>query len=139
MAKSEVFTLQHSDLNGFLFSIVGSEPNGMTLNVVSLLGRLGVDPWGEAGRLATLPRDAAKEWLAQTIASSPTSIWSLPDANVIAARLITLLPNRVAGQTSTAVLSRSGGTDLRKSLVPLILGALAAAVVCALLAQLAAG
>lgn len=139
MGKSEVFTLQHSDLNGFLFSVVGSEPNGMTLNVVSLLGRLGVDPWGEAGRLATLPRDAAKEWLAQTIASSPTSIWSLPDANVIAARLITLLPNRAAGQTSTAALSRSGTTDLGKSLVPLILGALGAAIVCALLAQLAAG
>jgi hypothetical protein len=138
MGKSEVFTLQHSDLNGFLFSVVGSEPNGMTLNVVSLLGRLGVDPWGEAGRLATLPRDAAKEWLAQTIASSPTSIWSLPDANVIAARLITLLPNRVAGQTSTAALSRTGTTDLRNSLVPLILGALGAAIVCALLAQLAA-
>jgi len=32
----------------------------MTLGVVSLLARMGVDPWSEAGRLATLPKDAAE-------------------------------------------------------------------------------
>ena len=43
-----------------LISVVGNESNGMTLGVVSLLARMGVDPWSEVGRLATLPKDAAE-------------------------------------------------------------------------------
>ena len=116
MRKSEIFSLGHSDLNGFLFSAIGREPSGVTLSVVSFLARLDVDPWREAGRLATLPRDTAKEWLAQTIASAPTSIWSLPEANVIAARLVTLLPRRATRQAGVvnrlvSVLRGSGPGD----------------------------
>ena len=91
MEQSNAFALQHSDLNGFLFAVVGPEPSGMSLSVVSLLARLGVDPWREAGRLASLPKEAAGEWLAQTIAGA-SSAWPLSDAKVIAARLIPLLP-----------------------------------------------
>jgi hypothetical protein len=114
--KSEIFSLGHSDLNGFLFSTIGREPSGVTLSVVSFLARLDVDPWREAGRLATLPRDTAKEWLAQTIASAPTSIWSLPEANVIAARLVTLLPRRATRKAGVvnrlvSVLRGSGTGD----------------------------
>jgi hypothetical protein len=47
--KSEIFSLEHSDLNGFLFSAIGREPSGVTLSVVSFLARLDVDPWREAG------------------------------------------------------------------------------------------
>src|SRR5437764_15194754 len=70
--QSEISTLKHSDLNGFLFAAVGPEPSGMSLSVISLLARLGVDPWREAGRLAGLPKEVASEWLAKTIASSPS-------------------------------------------------------------------
>jgi transcriptional regulator of acetoin/glycerol metabolism len=35
------FSLLHSDLNDFLFASVGDEQNGMALNVISALTRLG--------------------------------------------------------------------------------------------------
>lgn len=66
----------------------------MTLSVLSTLARLGMDPWQEAGRLAKLPQTAAIEGLARIIAAMPASLWSLPDATIIAARLVALLPSR---------------------------------------------
>jgi hypothetical protein len=43
----------------FLFESLGVQENGMDLSVLSALARAGVDPWAEAKRLATLPRQAA--------------------------------------------------------------------------------
>ena len=94
MANDKRYSLQHSDLNGFLFAEVGVEASGMTLSVLSTLARLDVDPWQEAGRLAKLPRLTAVNWLAGTIARMPSSLWSLADATVIAGRLVSLLPPR---------------------------------------------
>jgi hypothetical protein len=91
-ADTNVFTLQYSSLNGFLFADVGVEANGMTLSVLSTLARRGMDPWQEAERLAKLPRSAAVDGLAQIIAATPGGRWSLLDARAIASRLIALLP-----------------------------------------------
>ena len=96
MTMSDVSALQRSDLNEFLFADVGTEANGMMLSVVSLFARQGNDPWREAERLADLPRDAAADSLARAIAEMPQGRWSLPDAAVIAGRLIGLLPTRPA-------------------------------------------
>ena len=68
MALPARFSLLHSDLNDFLFAAIGNEQNGMPLNVVSGLTRLGLDPWEEAAQLAALPRAAAAEALAPIIA-----------------------------------------------------------------------
>jgi hypothetical protein len=92
MPVSEVFALQSSGCNPFLFASVGTEHNGMTLTPVSIFARLGEDPWREARRLAGLPKSAAVDSLARTIVSMPTSRWALPDATMIASRLIALLP-----------------------------------------------
>ena len=97
MADTNVFSLQYSSLNGFLFADVGVEPNGMTLSVLSILARRGMDPWQEAERLARLPQTEAVDGLAQIIATTPTSRWSLLDAKAIASRLVALLPARGAG------------------------------------------
>lgn len=94
MASPDVTALEQSDLNRFLFADVGTEASGMTLSVVSVLARQGSDPWREAGRLADLPREAATDSLARTIAAMPRSLWNLPEAIVIAARLTGLLPAR---------------------------------------------
>jgi hypothetical protein len=96
VASPDVTALQRSDLNQFLFADVGTEASGMTLSVVSVLARQGSDPWREAGRLADLPKAEATESLARTIADMPKSLWNLPDAIVIAARLTGLLPARPA-------------------------------------------
>jgi hypothetical protein len=94
VASPDVTALEQSDLNRFLFADVGTEASGMTLSVVSVLARQGSDPWREAGRLADLPREAATDSLARTIAAMPRSLWNLPEAIVIAARLTGLLPAR---------------------------------------------
>jgi hypothetical protein len=62
------FSLLHSDLNDFLFAAIGNEQNGMQLNVVSGLTRLGLDPWEEAARLAALPKARAAEVLTPIVA-----------------------------------------------------------------------
>ena len=101
MASPDVTALQRSDLNQFLFADVGTEASGMTLSVVSVLARMGIDPWREAGRLADLPKAEATDSLARAIAGMPRSLWNLPDAVVIAGRLIGLLPARPGGVTQS--------------------------------------
>lgn len=102
VANTNAFTLQYSSLDGFLFADVGVEANGMMLTVLSTLARRGMDPWQEAERLAKLPRTAAVDRLAQIIAATPPSRWSLPDARAIAARLVALLPAPDAGPSNAS-------------------------------------
>lgn len=66
----------------------------MELSVLSMLARLGKDPWAEAVRLAKLPTVAAAESLAGVIASLPGNIQSPAQARAIAFSLIQLLPGQ---------------------------------------------
>ena len=93
------FSLPHSDLNDFLFASVGDERNGMPLNVVSALTRLGVDPWEEAARLTALPKSLAAEALEPMIARLPSFRRQQSDKLVISQRLIELLPSGKQGAT----------------------------------------
>ncbi|MDR3537033.1 MAG: hypothetical protein P4L71_11090 [Acetobacteraceae bacterium] len=106
MANTDAGTLPHSALNGFLFADVGIEASGMQLSVLSTLARVGVDPWQEAGRLAGLPRKAAIDALARIIATMPASLWPLPAATEIAARLVALLPT--GGERAVAAPAPAG-------------------------------
>jgi len=103
VATSDVTALQRSDLNEFLFADVGTERSGMVLSVVSLFARQGSDPWREADRLAELPKAVAADSLARSIAEMPQGRWNPPDAAVIAARLIGLLPKRPARVTARSL------------------------------------
>jgi len=96
VTSPDVTAIQRSDLNDFLFADVGTEANGMTLSVASIFARQGNDPWREAERLADLSKAEATDSLARSIANMPRSLWGLPDAITIAARLIGLLPVRSA-------------------------------------------
>ena len=130
--RSDIFVLDRSNLNTFLFSSVGTELNGMTLSVLSLFARIGGDPWREAGRLAGMPQAAACASLAQIIASMPMSLWSLPDATAIAARLVPLLPTQASVSASNEIQAdeipaRRGGISYRVAIVPLLCVALGAA------------
>ena len=129
MPSSDAFALRQSRLNEFLFAPVGTETNGMTLSVVSVLARLGNDPWQEAGRLAGLPMPEAIESLARIIASMPTSVWPLQAAMTIATRLIALLPTQQAGnlgqRPSASAYGAKAGRIIR---IGLVLAAVAFAV-----------
>jgi hypothetical protein len=81
-----------SQYDAFLFAPV-CETNEMTLSVLSVLARQGVDPWQEAARLAQLPRDQAIDSLASQISKSKSQRWLPSEANILAVRLIELLPS----------------------------------------------
>lgn len=87
-----------SDWSAFLYADICVQPNGMPLTVLSLLGRLGIDPWAEAQRLAALPSNLAVSALCRSIttALSDPRTRSAPcaqsEARAIAVRLVSLLP-----------------------------------------------
>ena len=68
--------------DAFLFESLGVQENGMDLSVLSALARAGIDPWAEAKRLATLPRQAAV-----------TAILKFAGDAETARRLVDLLPH----------------------------------------------
>jgi hypothetical protein len=94
VARSDAFAFKKSGLNAFLFAEVGTELNGSTLTILSVLARLGQDPWAEAARWAKLPKAAIIDVLAQSIGQMPLSPQALGDARKTASRLILLLPSQ---------------------------------------------
>lgn len=100
------FALRNTGLDSFLFAGVGTELNGSSLTVLSVLARLDRDPWAEAAGWTTLPRNVAVDRLADCIGRMPLEPRSLAEACATAARLIQLLPPQVprtdAGRSSAA-------------------------------------
>jgi hypothetical protein len=96
MASSDAFALKNSGLNDFLFAEVGNEVNGSPLTILSVLARLGQDPWVEAARLARLPKASIIECLTNKISQMPLSPKALFDARSTATRITLLLPSQVS-------------------------------------------
>lgn len=93
MATSDAFALKNSGLNAFLFAEVGLELNGSPLTILSVLARLGKDPWVEAGNWVGMPKATIVDRLTQSISQMPLTPQALTDARATAARLILLLPS----------------------------------------------
>lgn len=125
MASRDVFALKNSDLNAFLFSNVGTELNGSDLTILSILARLGQDPWSEAGRLSRLPRTAAIDWLAERIARMPLTAAGLSEARATAARLILLLPTGGSAPVGTVRADAAAMKTPRWVMIAVISSALA--------------
>jgi hypothetical protein len=92
MAQTDVFALRNTGLEPFLFAEVGEELNGSLLTVLSLLARLGYDPWAEAARLVDLPKAAVIDALMRGIAQMPLCPRALSEARATTLRVIRLLP-----------------------------------------------
>jgi len=90
--QTDVFAFRKSGLDAFLHSAVGAEANGSTLTILSVLARLGKDPWAEAERWSALPKAAVIDSLAQSIAQMPLAPSAIAEARDNAARLVHLLP-----------------------------------------------
>jgi hypothetical protein len=84
------------DFDNFLFARIDKSSEETPLSVLSVLARLGVDPWEEAARLAQLPRLEAVKRLASMIAAIPGASSACLDAGTLSDRLISLLPSRPA-------------------------------------------
>ncbi|HTJ64448.1 MAG TPA: hypothetical protein VL899_11610 [Alphaproteobacteria bacterium] len=77
--------------DAFLFELLGVEENGMELSVLSALARSGLDPWTEAKRLASLPRQAA--------IAAISALFNLSAQPETAKRLAELLPRAATPQS----------------------------------------
>jgi hypothetical protein len=106
MTSSDAFALKNSGLNPFLFAEVGTELNGSPLTILSVLARLGQDPWAEAAKWTKLPKAAMIDRLAQSIAQMPLSPQAIGEARTTASRLILLLPSQVARPSETPAVSK---------------------------------
>src|SRR4051794_512570 len=82
-------------LSTFLFAEVGTQPNGLPLTILSVLARLGQDPWTEAARWTKLPRSTTIDKLAGSIAQMPLAPQALAEARQTASRLVLLLPTQL--------------------------------------------
>jgi hypothetical protein len=102
------YALGHSEFNEFLFAAVGKEKNGIELTVLSAFARLDFDPWGEAARLADLPRETATRALAATIALLPEGDWKASDARTIAQRLLSRLPTQHGAPVMPVLPDKTG-------------------------------
>jgi hypothetical protein len=101
------FSLLNSEFNDFLFAPVGNDEDHRTLSVLSALTGAGLDPWQQAARLRMLPRDAAIEALASTLAALPGRACSIAETREAASRLIALLPPRPSKTTRLGRVMRS--------------------------------
>jgi hypothetical protein len=101
-----------TEFDAFLFAPIGEDSNGLPLRIVSLLGRLNLDPWTEASALALLPAGAATQKLASLLAAVPVSSLDPPDLTAVATHLATLLRHR------THLVARPPGTASTDSAAP---------------------
>lgn len=124
MSRPDHVALQNSDLNPFLYADVGTELNGSTLTMLSVLARLGKDPWVEAARCAKLPKAAAVESLITIIDGIPLSPRTASVTRAAAARLVTLLPapewrpDLTTASFPTKTVARSVGASLGVTALP---------------------
>jgi hypothetical protein len=86
--------LSRSDLDEFLFAPVIDDANGMTVSVLSMLARAGVDPRNKAAELARMTMGKATDALTSFVGDSLRGLVSRDDTETIAARLAALLPRR---------------------------------------------
>ena len=95
------------DFDEFLFAPVGKDSDGSPVTLLTVLARLGVDPWQEASDLAHLSREPAMQRLASRLEAMPNGPATAADTVTIATRLIALLhrvPTRAAPSSPEAPL-----------------------------------
>ncbi|NDR57033.1 hypothetical protein [Aliiruegeria sabulilitoris] len=85
-----------TDFDRFLYATVGEDRNGSAVTVVSALARLGLDPWIEAAKLASLGREAACERLGRSLSGFKDVPTLALEHAAVAATLTALLPDRLS-------------------------------------------
>jgi hypothetical protein len=106
------------EFDAFLFAPLGEDRNGLPLSVISLLARMNLDPWQEAGDLAILPAEAAASRLAVSLDTLTDPILRQANSRTMALNLLALLPHRtpVAIQQPRAAIAAAAPADFRARL-----------------------
>jgi hypothetical protein len=97
----------------FLIAPLGEDRRGRSVTVLSMLTRLGVDPWSEASELSRLPVTAARQRLEALMTRFHDVPTPVSDRSRIVSGLIALLPGR-----ATTASSRTDGTSAKVTLPP---------------------
>ena len=115
---------QDPQYEAFLYAPIGEDHQGLSVTVLSMLARLGVDPWTEAADLSELPRRAAQQRLEALIGKFHDVSTQVSDHGRIALKLLAFLPKQAK---STGSASQSAVPELvillRKPWFPWIVGA----------------
>ncbi|RBP05155.1 hypothetical protein DFR50_13645 [Roseiarcus fermentans] len=106
MTHAALTPLLGREFDPFLFATIGDERDGPLVSVVSAFARLDLDPWKEAASLARMPADQAKRRLGTLIGSLPNGSVTGFSPEIVAARLIALLPRAGSVNTATAATLR---------------------------------
>lgn len=93
MTTSDSASYLTPQFDDFLFARIDDGSDAMPLSVLSVLARLGVDPWEEAAKLARLPRVSAAKRLVSFIAATPGAPSAYLNDKTVSDRLIALLPS----------------------------------------------
>lgn len=110
MAISDVLRPDGPDYDGFLYAFIGEDRNGTMVTVLSILARLGLDPWREASELASLSEGAALRRLGAILEKSGDVPGPSCEHPAIARKLVSLLPARATRPPpSRSSLSSDGG------------------------------
>jgi hypothetical protein len=96
MTSSPSVSYLTPQFDDFLFARINEDSEATPLSVLSILARLGADPWEEAAKLAQLPRASAAKRLAAFIAATPGAPPAYLNAKTVCDRLINLLPSPAA-------------------------------------------
>ncbi len=78
----------------FLYAIIGRERNGMELTMASAIARSGADPWQEAARIASLPKEMALQILARLLPAQLDAADPVANGQTTMERLFSLLPQQ---------------------------------------------
>ena len=93
MTSSPSVSYLTPQFDDFLFARINEDSEATPLSVLSVLARLGVDPWEEAAKLARLERISAAKRLVAFIAATPGAPSAYLNAKTVCDRLIDLLPS----------------------------------------------
>src|SRR3954471_2061091 len=97
-----------TDFDAFLFAPIGEDASGMPLTLLSVLARLGIDPWEEAADLDHLALEPALQRLTSRLEAAPGSRpATAADTVNIATRLIALLHRPVPPPASAPAMPPS--------------------------------
>ena len=108
MAHMQTRLSMNPQYDRFLHATVGDDLRGTSVTVLTMLARLGVDPWTEASDLAAMPDDTARPRL-EALMARFTDVPSLISArSEVVSRLLAVLPRGGDAALPDGQVSRVG-------------------------------
>ena len=96
MVHRSQFPPLEAKFDKFLFASIGADGSGLQTTVISMFGRMDLDPWQAAADFAGRPVKAAERKLAAMILALRAGTLEPAEADATAVRLVALLPQSTA-------------------------------------------